>query len=515
MLSFFRGKKRKRTKRGKRGGSASRSRPRKGRRTRRTRRWVRLVLLLALFLGAGGLAVGFFLGGCSRLPEVTAPWVESPRESYAQSLEDAGLASTALGQAWIAAGTRALERPVDVRPPYRETVFFDPTEPGAAGFRLDLRQGQRLRITVAWDGEDHEGGPGAEREGESSPRRFVDLFAAPRAAGDEPKRLTSAEESSTVEHAIRRDGTYLVRVQPELLVGGRCTVALEALPTLVFPVEGSDGAAIRSFFGDPRDGGRRRHLGVDVFAPRGTPAVAAADGRVVRVGDNRLGGKTVWLYAEELGLALYYAHLDRQDVRRGQRVLAGERIGRVGNTGNARNTPPHLHFGVRDGRAVDPWPFLVRPPGELEPLRVDPSLLGGWSRVTREGSRLRTAPRTDAALVAELPRRTPVSVRAGHGDWLRVRLADGTRGYLAARLTEPAREPFRRVRLQKSELLRYRPAPGTPAVAELFGGEEIGVLGEATGTGVGTGTELLYVEAATGKRGWIEMSREMSPDEEG
>lgn len=489
MLSFLRGKKRKRTKRGKRGGSASRSRPRKGRRTRRTRRWVRLVLLLALFLGAGGLAAGFFLGGCSRLPEVTAPWVESPRESYAQSLEDAGLASTALGQAWLAAGSRALERPVDVQPPYRETVFFDPTEPGAAGFRLDLRRGQRLRVTVTGDGEE-----------DAAPHRFVDLFAAARTVGDEPTRLSSAEDSSTLEHRVRRDGGYLVRLQPELLVGGRFTVTLEALPTLVFPVEGEDAASIRSFFGDPRDGGRRRHKGVDIFAPRGTAAVAAADARVVRVGSNRLGGKTVWLFAEELGLGLYYAHLDRQEVHRGQRVSAGEIVGRVGNTGNASRTPPHLHFGVRDGRAVDPWPFLVPPPGELVPLAVEPELLGGWSRVTREGSRLRTAPHRDAERVAELPRWTPLAVRAGHGDWLRVELPDGSRGYVAGRLTEPVQEPLRRVRLETSEQLRHRPAPGAPAVAELLGGEEIAVLAE----GQGPSTAVLYVEATGGKRGWIE-----------
>jgi len=497
MLIIFRGKRRKRAKRGKRSAGLSRRRSRR-------RRVLQLVLTLTVLLGAGGLAAGFFLGGCSRLPELTAPWVISPRESYAQTLEGAGLASTALGRAWLVAGSRALERPVDVQPPYRETVFFDPTEPGAAGFRLDLRRGQRLQVTVTWEGEeDDKEGPRELADG-PSPRRFVDLFAAPRTVGGEPKRLTSAEGEPTVEHAVRRDGTYLVRVQPELLVGGRCTVTLEALPSLVFPVEGRDGAAIRSFFGDPRDGGRRRHQGVDIFAPRGTPAVAAADARVVRVGDNRLGGKTVWLFAEELGLSLYYAHLDRQEVRRGERVRAGEVVGRVGNTGNARSTAPHLHFGVRDGRAVDPWPFLVRPPGELVTLAVEPGLLGGWSRVTREGSRLRTAPRRDAGLVAELSRWAPVSVRAGHGDWLRVELPGGSRGYVAARLTEPAREPLRRVRLETPELLRHRPSPRAPAVAELVGGEEIGILAEQPEMA----TDLLYVEAATGKRGWIELPRD-------
>ena len=101
----------------------------------------------------------------------------------------------------------------------------------------------------------------------------------------------------------------------------------------------------------------------------------------------------------------------------------------------------------------------------------------------------------DAGLVGELPRGTPVALDAGIGDWLRVRLPDGRRGFLVASLTEPADEPLRRFRLESPELLRHRPAPGAPAIAELLGGEELGVLGESS--------EALYVEVAAGRRGWI------------
>lgn len=482
---------------------------------------LRWVVTLVVLLGAGGLAGGFFLGGCSRLPEVTAPWTESPRESYAASLEQAGLASTALGRAWLAAGENALAHAVEVQAPYRETVYFDPSDPEAAGFRLELRRGQRLRVGVLAEadrgGADRaEGDDGAlESDGEAPeaerraerllaaqpvPRHFVEIFEAPRTVGGEPRRLASgdrqpSDEPLALEEAVRRDGALLVRVQPELLAGGRFTVTLEAEPSLTFPVEGRDSAAIRSFFGDPRDAGHRRHKGVDIFAERGTPALAAADGRVLRVGTNRLGGKTVWMYAEGLGLAFYYAHLDRQSVRRGQRVRAGETVGRVGNTGNARSTPPHLHFEIRDGGALDPWPFLHRTPGEPPELEVDPAILGGWHRVRREGSRLRIAPRRDAGLIGELSRGTPVALDAGVGDWLRVRLPDGRRGFLAASLTEPANRPLRSFRLERPELLRHRPTVRAPAVAELLGGEEIGVLGESA--------EALYVEAAAGRRGWI------------
>ena len=58
---------------------------------------------------------------------------------------------------------------------------------------------------------------------------------------------------------------------------------------------------------------------------------------------------------------LYYAHLDKQLVAEGQFVKKGETIGLVGNTGNARTTPAHLHFGVYTfGGAVDPLPFVNR-----------------------------------------------------------------------------------------------------------------------------------------------------------
>ena len=132
---------------------------------------------------------------------------------------------------------------------------------------------------------------------------------------------------------------------------------------LTVPVEGVERRALRSSFGEPRSG-RRKHEGIDIFARRGTPIVAASDGEVVRVGTtDRLGGNTVWVAGSGARL-YYYAHLDhhRPGLSVGERVRAGTRLGFVGTTGNARGTPPHLHFGVypalRAFRAVDPAPLL-------------------------------------------------------------------------------------------------------------------------------------------------------------
>lgn len=84
----------------------------------------------------------------------------------------------------------------------------------------------------------------------------------------------------------------------------------------------------------------------------------AASGGVAVPGTNRLGGNVVWLRDPARGLTHYYAHLDTVLVASGQRVRRGDTLGTVGNTGNARATPPHLHFGLYDGGALDPEPFL-------------------------------------------------------------------------------------------------------------------------------------------------------------
>jgi murein DD-endopeptidase MepM/ murein hydrolase activator NlpD len=89
--------------------------------------------------------------------------------------------------------------------------------------------------------------------------------------------------------------------------------------------------------------------------------VSATRGIVVQIGENRLGGKIVFV-AGAGGRSYYYAHLDRwaEDLETGDWVEPGAELGFVGTTGNARGTPPHLHFGVYGGGgAVNPYPLLA------------------------------------------------------------------------------------------------------------------------------------------------------------
>jgi len=141
---------------------------------------------------------------------------------------------------------------------------------------------------------------------------------------------------------------------------GRATPARRPVPPVIAcpvapPRTPADG------FGDPRAGGRK-HLGADVFSRHGVPVLAAETGVIVRSYSNPLGGLSIILRGSRSRDSYYYAHQSANLVRSGQPVRAGQVIGRVGTSGNAAGTPPHLHFEWwPDGvRASDPYPMLRR-----------------------------------------------------------------------------------------------------------------------------------------------------------
>jgi peptidoglycan LD-endopeptidase LytH len=121
------------------------------------------------------------------------------------------------------------------------------------------------------------------------------------------------------------------------------------------PVRGA--RAFTNDWGQPRSGGRR-HQGTDILSPRGTPVVASVSG-TVRGTSNRLGGIAYYLTGDDAN-TYYGSHLDSLSGASG-RVAQGTVIGYIGDTGNARGGPTHLHFEIHPGggSAVNPYPTLA------------------------------------------------------------------------------------------------------------------------------------------------------------
>lgn len=122
--------------------------------------------------------------------------------------------------------------------------------------------------------------------------------------------------------------------------------------------EGQPGS-ITSDFGmrnDPLGRGHRKHHGLDISAPSGTPVLSMAAGEVVRSNRSPSYGNVVFVDHGK-GVVTRYAHQERLDVAVGDKVARGQQLGTVGSTG--RSTGPHLHLEVHvDGKAVDPHDFL-------------------------------------------------------------------------------------------------------------------------------------------------------------
>ncbi|HVL52283.1 MAG TPA: peptidoglycan DD-metalloendopeptidase family protein [Actinomycetota bacterium] len=123
---------------------------------------------------------------------------------------------------------------------------------------------------------------------------------------------------------------------------------------LFCPVNGP--VSFTDTYGAPRSGGRK-HQGVDMFAPMRTPAAAIVDGTLTRREESTLGGLSVYLRGND-GTEYFYTHLAAYaDVAPGQKVSAGRTIGYVGDTGNAKGGPAHLHFEIRtNGVPINPTP---------------------------------------------------------------------------------------------------------------------------------------------------------------
>lgn len=143
---------------------------------------------------------------------------------------------------------------------------------------------------------------------------------------------------------------------------------LSSSATLLIPVAGVRPEQLQDTYADARSEGRV-HNAIDIMAPRETPVLAAADGRIVKLFNSERGGTTIYQLDENEKTVYYYAHLDRyvDNLSEGHFARRGETIGYVGDTGNAGSGNYHLHFSVSvisdpkqfmNGVNINPYPLL-------------------------------------------------------------------------------------------------------------------------------------------------------------
>ncbi len=139
-------------------------------------------------------------------------------------------------------------------------------------------------------------------------------------------------------------------------------------PGLLVPVQGVAAASLVDTYEQAR-GQRRRHDGIDIMAPRGTPVLAASGGVVMKLFTSERGGTALYQLAPDRRTIYYYAHLDRYapGMAEGRVLRRGEVLGYVGDTGDAGPGNYHLHFEVSTtedpskywgGVPQNPYPLL-------------------------------------------------------------------------------------------------------------------------------------------------------------
>ena len=156
--------------------------------------------------------------------------------------------------------------------------------------------------------------------------------------------------------------------EPEIAVAEGIVVGPAGL---AIPVQGIKADQLVDTYTQARAGGARVHDAIDIMAPEGTPVFAATNGTVEKLFfSNGGGGITAYVRSPDQRWSYYYAHLQSYapGLAEGQQVKQGQLLGRVGHTGNASPSGPHLHFAINrmqpgekwyQGAPINPYPLLA------------------------------------------------------------------------------------------------------------------------------------------------------------
>ena len=303
-----------------------------------------------------------FLGGGGHADNATVSVLKARRESVDVTVPEkatSGRLRAVNGDGARSAASRAAvsvhrgaasSAALDVRVVGRR-VFYDAARPA----RIDLLARRPMEVTVA-----------LVRLGDGA-----SVMAWPLALA--PEVVSSITWDGRVAGAAQPAGRYEFRVFDGGTEAGPGVVAAQAPQALatgafdlldhIFPVRGRHTfGGGQAAFGAQRNG--HTHEGHDVFARCGTPLVAARGGVVKLSKSERSAGHYVVVDGDGTAVDYVYMHLrEPSPVATGTRVLTGQAIGNVGDTGDANGC--HLHFELwsgpgwyTGGAAVDPQPFL-------------------------------------------------------------------------------------------------------------------------------------------------------------
>lgn len=405
----------------------------------------------------------------------------SPHQEYERKLVTAGLDQNTMGKAWIIKANNLLPNAVGIKLPYKESGYFAADKVDGAGFKFSLQRGQMLTVKLTKQSVDHFS-------------IYMDFWE--RRDNGEFKVLSFADSiGAELQWEAKRSGEYFLRLQPELLGSGSYNLELVIGPSLAYPLKAVNRKQIQSFYGAGRDNNTRKHEGIDIFSAFRTPVLAIAEGTVTRVNENNLGGKVVWFRPKGKDYTLYYAHLDEQIATAGQQVLVGDTLGLMGNTGNAKTTPPHLHFGIYTSEgAVDPLPFvdpLVLP---VPNIRSDLSKLNATLRTLNKT--INIADNQQFSNPESLKNNTVLRVLAAADNHYKIELPNGKIGYVANKSLVETKK-MNVLKISDQRLLLDYPNLVAGIKTTLKAGQTVNVLGNFE--------DFQLVSTSDGNIGWISL----------
>ena len=375
-------------------------------------RWT--ILLIPILL--------LFVTGCSQLNKAT-DLITNPtaKERYQRDFK----ISEDLFLIWENQAILGLQDSIKIQAPFFQEGYFKPKSFPVLSYDLELRAGEKFDVKVDVDSTFN--------------LVFIDLFLLENDSLKSYKRISTSDfDRKSLSKEIEQTGTYKVIIQPEIDASTPFTIKMETTPVYEFPVAGGKNQNIQSFWGANRDAGKRSHEGIDIFAARGTPVIAVTDGFITSSGEKGLGGKQVWLRDRSRNQSLYYAHLDSIMPLSNNRVKKGDTIGFVGNTGNARTTAPHLHFGIYKGYrgAIDPLPHVFQIP--KNEFNTSSNVPRNQNFVTTGVANIRDFPATKGSrIIGNLNPQDTVMFLGKANDWYHIRTASMQAAFIHESMVVP------------------------------------------------------------------------------